>query len=540
MNSEIILCKNIKLDRNYVNVLNYTEEQMLNLCRNENNIVAYASDYSFIRPQNTIFVGFTYQQCLQANYIAFQNKDYSNKWFFAFIDDVIFKGNKNVEIKFTVDVWSTWFNNWQPKQCFISRQHVNDDTVGLHTVPENLEIGQLIADRTNIINELGSESYFYFVIGSNYNPADETRYAGVGIYADYPQGCMWFAWLVNRNSYASTINEISQWIYNITQQQHADDIQVMFALPYQAFNLVGDIDENTHLVINGKGRKLDELKIYSKSTYRTFTNFTPKNNKLLVYPYSFVRITNNLGSYNDYKIEDFIELDENDNVTDNMTFNIIGVPCLGYSGKIRPKNYQGIVNNEDESLQLGKYPTLSWSVDAFTNWLTQNAVNLTVGAVSNIVGSAISIGVGAFTGNAIGVASGILSLSSGIANTFGQLNQASMLPNTAQGNANSGDVSFVFNINRFKIMHMRPKVEYLKRIDDYFNKFGYKLDELTMPNITGRRYWNYIEIGANEKIGYGDVPSNFMETINNACQRGVTIWHNHANVGNYALDNSII
>lgn len=87
---------------------------------------------------------------------------------------------------------------------------------------------------------------------------------------------------------------------------------------------------------------------------------------------------------------------------------------------------------------------------------------------------------------------------------------------------------------------MRPKTEHLKIIDDYFTRFGYAIKSLELPNITGRRYWNYIEIGSSEEIGYGEVPSKFMDTINNACKRGVTIWHNHANVGNYNIDNSII
>ncbi len=538
MNSQIILVKNIGMDKNYTNVLNYTESQMLALCRA--NAVASADNYSFLRPTGTIFAGFTYAQCLQANYIAFQNPDYSNKWFFAFIDDIIYKSDKNVEIKFTIDAWSTWFDKWTRKKCFIVRQHVNDDTVGLHTIPENLDVGQLIADKVENDTEMGAESYYYFVIACNYDPSNETRNVGVGMYAEYPQGSMWFAWLVNRNNYADTINSISQWVYDVTQQRHADDISTMFALPYQAFNLVGDIDETTHKVINGKGRKLDSIKTFSKSTYRTFTDFKPKNNKLFVYPYSFMRITNNLGSYNDYKIEDFNETDIDNNPTDNMSFNLIGVPCLGYSGKIRPKYYQGLTNNEDESLQLGKYPTLSWSTDAFTNWLTQNAVNLTVGAVTNVVGSAISIGAGIATANPMAVASGIISVSSGIAGTIGAINQASMMPNTAQGNANAGDVSFVFNINRFKYLHMRPKKEYLQIIDDYFTRFGYKINKLEMPNITGRQNWNYVEIGGSEEIGFGDVPSKFMETINNACRRGVTIWHNHANIGNYNLENAIV
>ena len=114
MNSKIILAKNIKIDKNYVNVLSYTEEQMVTLC--ENNMVARANDYSFIRTNKTIMTAFSYEQCLQANYIAFQNKDYSNKWFFAWIDAVNYLGENNTEIVYTIDAWSTWYDKWEAKR----------------------------------------------------------------------------------------------------------------------------------------------------------------------------------------------------------------------------------------------------------------------------------------------------------------------------------------------------------------------------------------------------------------------------------------
>ena len=88
MNSKIILVKNIHLDRQYTNVLDYTEAQMLELCTQ--NMIAQANDYSFIRTSRTIMTNFKYSDALKANYIAFQNPDYSNKWFFAWIDDVIY------------------------------------------------------------------------------------------------------------------------------------------------------------------------------------------------------------------------------------------------------------------------------------------------------------------------------------------------------------------------------------------------------------------------------------------------------------------
>lgn len=92
----------------------------------------------------------------------------------------------------------------------------------------------------------------------------------------------------------------------------------------------------------------------------------------------------------------------------------------------------------------------------------------------------------------------------------------------------------------FTFREMRVKTEYLKIIDDYFTRFGYAIKSLETPNLTGRRYWNYVEIGSTEEIGYGDVPSKFMEEINNACRKGVTIWHNHNNIGNFSLSNTIV
>ena len=140
LNSQIILCKGIKIDRNYKNTLSYNTQNMLSLC--EANKIAKRTNYSFIRANNSILVDFRYQDCLLANYIAFQNPDYSNKWFFAWIDDVNYKNDSTTELKFTVDAWSTWWSDWIAKQCFVLREHVNSDAIGEHTVPENLETGE--------------------------------------------------------------------------------------------------------------------------------------------------------------------------------------------------------------------------------------------------------------------------------------------------------------------------------------------------------------------------------------------------------------
>lgn len=231
--------------------------------------------------------------------------------------------------------------------------------------------------------------------------------------------------------------------------------------------------------------------------------------------------TNNVGNQNIYKYEDFIL---NGQISQNPVVDMELALTIGCSGRLVPRGYKNIDKNYDESLPLGKYPTCAWSSDAFINWLTGNAVDVT----TSIVGTVASI----FTGNIVGIAGGVASL-------IGQFNKASLLP-SIQGGNNTGDVSFSTLSTNIVLHHMRAKTEYLKCIDDYFTRFGYKINRVKVPNITGRTYWNYVEIGDSEDIGYGDVPSNFMEIINNACRKGVTIWHDHSNIGNYSLNNTIV
>lgn len=180
-----------------------------------------------------------------------------------------------------------------------------------------------------------------------------------------------------------------------------------------------------------------------------------------------------------------------------------------------------------ENIQL-----VGWSADSYTNWLTQNAVNIPTKLAFDSFNIAQQYAKGDVIGATVNVAQEI-------AGQIGAFYSASLLPNI-QGGGNNGNVVFGANKNCFTFRKMRAKTEYLKIIDDYFTRFGYAIKSLELPNITGRRYWNYVEIGASEEIGYGEVPAKYMDTINNACRRGVTIWHNHENVGNYSLNNSIV
>lgn len=226
MASQIILASNIHLDKSYTNVLSYSETNMLNLVNT--NKVASATNYSFIRDRGTIQTGFTYSQAISSNYMAFQNPDYNNKWFFAFIDKVIYKGNYNTEIEYTVDSWSTWFSYWTKKNCFVVRHHVNDDTIGLNTVPENLDIGEVIQE--NETEDLSYTTYYdYAVVSSTYDIDAEEQYDGISVYNNQIYGTKLY--FFPTNSLVDLGINLGLFIKKTNSDGYPNDIQDIFIVP---------------------------------------------------------------------------------------------------------------------------------------------------------------------------------------------------------------------------------------------------------------------------------------------------------------------
>lgn len=540
MNNKIILAKNIKIDKQYKNVLSYNENEMVNLCRK--NAVVSSDNYSFIRHNGNIITNFSIEQCLKSNYMAFQNPNYSNKWFFAWIDDVIFKGENNTEIIYTIDAFSTFYDKWNKKTCFINRQHTNNDVIGANTILENLDVGEVIEE--GVTEDLSYKNDGYFWIGvlcswtiKNGSHKGGDQYSHVSVYNNnvFAEGIYLFK--IERNSNRGFLY-LSQFLGRVNGDGHIKDVKNVFIIPSIAFNEVNLTFNIAYVTSDDKFRFefYTPNYTYNSSVFNSFINkltsfsdYTPKNNKCFVYPFNYLFVSNNQGSNNIYKYENF---EGNSCIFENQ-FSV----SIGGSGRLVPKKYKGMITADDEALSLGKYPVCEWSSDAFTNWLTQNGVNIATSLVATGATIGTTIATAGATTPAL-IAAGV-SVAGAVGKTIGNFNQASLLPNITGGQA-VGDVIWSANRNCFTFRQMRVKTEYLKIIDDYFTRFGYAVKKLESPNLKGRKYWNYVEIGQSEEIGYGEVPSKYMEIINNAFRSGVTIWHQHENLGDYSLNNSII
>ncbi len=530
-NSKVILAKGINLDNTYSNVLNYTEEQMLNLMRSGNHIMYNGENYSFIREnENEISVQVPYDVCLNSNYLAFQNTDYSNKWFFCFIKDVKYTSDKTTTITYDVDVFTTWFNSITVTPSFVEREHVNDDTPGNYTLPEGLELGEFVqADDPVNLNSYNTGTYICIQSSELLPEIDfddiKNRKTINGIY----QGCYFMICTDELN--ASNLLEIYD------KKGKGDAIVSVFLVPKEF--ALGDV--TTAIIGTAEGINFSFLVPTASSTYNILVNdatfnrnttidgYTPKNKKLLTYPFNYFNLTNNSGTNVTMHYEDFS--------SGTPHFKIIGDISPGCSIKCVPLNYKKVSDSNsmksfDYGVVGGKFPTCSWNSDAYTNWLTQNGVNNTI---QTLYGGGQAI-VGASTGNPALMLKGI----AGIYDVMKQKHMASFMPDQAKGNTSCGDVIYSAGKNTFTCYKMCIRNEIAKCIDEYFSRFGYQVNRVKTPNITGRTYWNYLIIGTGEDIGNGTIPNKFKDSLNDIFRIGTTIWHSHDNIGNFNLNNTII
>lgn len=61
---------------------------------------------------------------LQYNYVMYQNENYTNKYFYAFITNMEYINDHLTYITIVTDVWQTWQFDITFKQSFVEREHI--------------------------------------------------------------------------------------------------------------------------------------------------------------------------------------------------------------------------------------------------------------------------------------------------------------------------------------------------------------------------------------------------------------------------------
>jgi hypothetical protein len=138
------------------------------------------------------------------------------------------------------------------------------------------------------------------------------------------------------------------------------------------------------------------------------------------------------------------------------------------------------------------------------------------------------------SGNVTGTANSLLG---GVGGVMSQIQSAKAHPDQANGNTNTGDLLVGWQ-RYFTADCMSVRSEIAETIDKFFSMFGYKVNTVKTPNITGRRNWNYVKtLGCYIEA---DIPQEDLQVIKEMFNNGVTFWHNASTFADYNQNNDII
>lgn len=549
-NGEIIVCQGIKLDKNYENVLSYSESDMVTLCDNAK--IYRGSDYSLIGNENTINVELSYATAMYANYVAFKNPNFGNKWIFGWVTNVKLISPKVSELTWEIDVWSTWYSSFNVGKAFIEREHVSDDTFGKHTLPEGLETGEYTIKSETDASELkdvcpvvaatvapnasSGEYTFGSYMGNRYESLGYFIFnaTGTSTYDPQTQAAAIQAYIDKVNSEFSDDSIVS--IFMAPRKMVGWDgaaVWTNFGTGVYTFRYADDVfyHENPVYIDYNIPYTFTDLEVTRPTT---FGSYTPVNKKCYVYPYQFINLTNNNGANATYNYEDFS--------SNKPKFEITGILTPSCSIRAVPKNYKGQNKSYNDGIAGAKYPICSWNNDLFTNWMTQQGVNIALEYTKDIMTIGAGIATGLATGGVgaalgAGLASGGIT---GILGTMAKVREHSLVPAQARGNTNGGDVGAANSKLTFTAQLIQVREEYIKIVDAYFSRFGYKVNEVKTPSLTSRTKFNFIKVGGTDELITGNIPASDLEKINEICRKGVTIFHNYSDFGNYTISNPIV
>lgn len=546
------VCQSIPLDNTYTDTILFTSKS--------------AQESYFASKTKKTYSGLTYQRLASnsstwaifledvadyfydCNYLCFQNGGFGNKWLYAFISDILYINENCTAITFEIDVMQTWLFDFEIKKSFIERMHVSDDTISRNVVEEDLNFMQRYEyykiEPSGLFGGTSSDlskdysSVVLIATSEDCDQDDEVR-GGEMIQNTY-QGLKYIAFPIYQNP-SACLEALNEWLKKMNESGKAGAINSISMVPATGLSMVPE---------DGWKYKAEVIDgVIREQSYKiNYTNldddYVPKNNKLFCWPYHFFTITTMDGQSYDFKYEDIIESDPiPGNAEMKFNFKFAFGPNPTYF--MFPQYYMKHENNIDYGVKLTGFPQCNWNFGVWENYYAQQDTNIALSMIASTLGAGsagagtaaqgLTSKAGAGVSTAVGMLqAGVSAVQAGLS-TFGGLSVVKSQPDQSRGANNVGGVNYNIETMDFWIIHKRLHWGYVVKIDDYFTKFGYRVNSTGVPNLHTRKYWNYLKL--DQPSVTGNMPVGDMRMIKQILTNGITFWHT-TDVGNYDLNNN--
>ena len=493
---------------------------------------------------NALKIELPVEKLYDCNYMMFKNEYFENKWFYAFITSVEYVNNRTCLINYYIDVMQTWFFEAQIKECFVEREHVMDDRIGSNTVPENIDMGDSVIyhymDKAKYFSwENGGDMGDYYIeIVTVFDGSGNQNAREAGLYGGVFSGLNYL--------YFRSIDLAVEYINGVVNNHGEDGVIGVYMIPKVITTKKGDpVSRHTWIA---------DVSYASNWKYAWEDKIeSPKNNKLYTYPFTSIVCNNMIGSTIEYRVEDLCweatdGKDDDGNIVwvdkekyldtkkEKFYYTIEGVAGAPPKCLMMPSHYGGQENARNQQLTIDNFPQCAFVTDSYRAWVAMNYRSMNAAALaSGINGIGGTITSAAHGHMLSGLASNTLGTVVTIGEQLAERAKAKILPNKEHG-MTAPDLAMANDSLgfRFYCAHIRPEIAH--RIDEFFDRYGYQINENKIPNRDKRKHWNYVK--TSDCTIVGDLPDDDKQKIITIYNRGITFWNNPQEVGDYTLDNS--
>lgn len=458
-----------------------------------------------------------------ANYMMFQNSAFSDKWFYAFITEVRYENNRTAEVHYTIDLWQTWWMDCKVGECFVEREHVLDDTVGLHTIPEGLEYGELVVSEESLLTD-----FSYNVVYGCEIVISEAQLQPIENQPTwYDKPVLGKVFQGSKIGFTEDPDKLLKFLNSLITAGYTNTILQVFTIPR-------DLKPVSESSVTSKIKELPEIP-------SAFDSYKPHNNKLYCSPYS------------DYLV--FAPTGDNMVLHPELFSNTPAVFIRGNTGTqpqviISPRQYKGtkatdyskgftLNYGEKGSFMYDAYQAeiASYGFTQITDNLPQGSTDLglTLGALAKYSSRVVSSTSNAISGYVQGGAGGaITSAGAGILDSLAQYSKDTHDTSRLSG-ASGGSILWSNQLKDARCYVKQIREEYARTIDQFFDMYGYKVNRVKRPQMDGRPSWNYIK--CKNVALTGKIPVDAEMLIKSVIENGVTFWK--TTFHNYSANNKI-
>lgn len=523
--NRVALCSNIPFDSTYTHTILFgtADAQLAYFMSHKKYLWENLTPSRF---PNKLRLPLPASDVYNCNYCVFQNTNFNGKWMYAFITGIEYENPSCCLVTIELDAFQTWQFEMVVGTSYVLREHPLTDAYGEHTLGEPLETGEFVdgaAQKTGhfetyraVVEYAGSTSSGGSGGGDTggednghgpgwENTTRESRATGQGTVGGTFSGLQYMSASLSGAGGGAILDLLE----SLNNSGKIDQIAATYLMPDDFYTTSPNPLEYT-LTVPKQITSLGE--------------YTPRNKKLLCYPYNMLCVSNSMGEINTYKWEYFY------NKGSAALFGMGAAMGANTDVILWPISYNGKAENWQETMSLTGFPQFAYIIDTYRNWVAQSGSSFALQQLAGIGSSLGSAVVNAASGNLMETITSGLSAGAGMAAWA----EKSKMPNSSGGA--SGSNSMVgLRAKDFYFYQHHIREDYAKTFDDFFDRFGYQTNRLKVPNLSGRPGYNYVQLAEGDI--HGNVPLNDINTIKQAFNRGITFWHNSARVGDYSLRN---